>query len=78
MIDYDKHIADAIHIFDLAEINLKEISKADRSRTLNLELQMTAAANREDTEKFFGFLEEWRCILLSGEEEERFHQRVAA
>ncbi len=78
MVDHDRYIEDAIHILNVAEINLMEISEADRRRTLDLELEMTEAADNGDTERFFNLLYGWKCILMRREEEEKFYQREAA
>lgn len=68
MVDHDKYIVQTIHILNLAEVDLMEISEADRSRTLKLEMEMTEAAISGDTENFFNLLDDWRCILMRGEE----------
>ncbi len=78
MANYDKHIANTIHILNLAEVNIMEISENGRKRSLDLEFEITEAANKEDTEKFFSLLDEWRDILMGGMEEEQIHQKKAA
>jgi len=78
MVDYDKHISDTIHVLNLAEVIVMEISEADRSTSLDLEQEMTEAANRGDTENFFDLLAEWKCILMQGGEEEQINHREAA
>ena len=78
MDNYDKHIANTIHILNLAEVNIMEISENGRKRSLDLEFEITEAANKEDTEKFFSLLDEWRDILMGGMEEEQIHQKKAA
>ena len=78
MVNYDKHIANTIHILNLAEVNLMEISENGRKRSLDLEFEITEAANKGDTEKFFKLLDEWRDILMGGMEEEQTHQKKAA
>ena len=78
MMNYDKHISNTIHILNLAEVNIMEISEIGRKRSLTLEYEITEAANTGDTEKFFSLLDEWRDILMGGMEEEQIHQRKAA
>ena len=58
MANYDKHIANTIHILNLAEVNIMEISENGRKRSLDLEFEITEAANKEDTEKFFSLLDD--------------------
>jgi hypothetical protein len=78
MVDHDKYIVQTIHILNLAEVDLMEISEADRSRTLKLEMEMTEAVNSGDTENFFNLLDDWRCILMRGGGGEKIYQREAA
>ena len=78
MVNYEKHIANTIHILNLAEVNLMEISENGRKRSLDLEFEITEAANSEDSEKFFNLLDEWRGILMGGMEEEQTHHKKAA
>ncbi len=63
---------------NLAGVNLVDVSEMDRTRTLDLELEITEAANSGDTEKFLTSLDEWRFILMNGEEEDEYYQREAA
>lgn len=76
--NYDKHIANTIHVLNLAEVNIMEISENGRKRSLDLEFEITEAANNGDSEKFFRLLDEWREILMGGMEEEQPHQKKAA
>ena len=78
MVDYEKHIANTIHILNLAEVNLMEISENGRKRSFALEFEITEAANKGDTEEFFRLLDEWRGILMGGMEEEQTPQKKAA
>ncbi|MBW1888225.1 MAG: hypothetical protein JRI52_07745 [Deltaproteobacteria bacterium] len=78
MINYEKQIANTIHILNLAEVNIMEISENGRKRSLDLEFEITEAANKGDEEKFFRLLDEWREILMEGMEEEQTHQKKAA
>jgi len=78
MVDYDEHIANTIEILTLAEVNLMEISEMDRKISLDLEIKMTEAANRDDSQQFFKLLDDWRCMLMRGWEGEQFFQRKAA
>ncbi len=78
MVNYEKQIANTIHILNLAEVNIMAISEDGRKRSLDLEFEITEAANKEDTEKFFSLLDEWRDILMGGMEEEQTHQKKAA
>jgi len=78
MVNYEKHIKNTIHILNLAEVNIMEISEIGRKRSLALEFEITEAANKGDTEKFFSLLDEWRDILMGGMEEEQTHQKKAA
>jgi hypothetical protein len=78
MVDYNKHIANTIHILNLAEVNIMEISESGRKRSLNLEFEITEAANRGETEKFFRLLDEWRGILMGATDEEQTHHKKAA
>ena len=78
MVDYEKHIANTIHILNLAEVNIMEISERGRKRSLDLEFEITEAANKGDTEKFFRLLDEWRGILMGGMEEDQTHHKKAA
>ena len=78
MADYDKFIKQSIRILDLAEVNLMEISEADRDRTLALEFEITEAANSGDTDSFFCLLDAWRCTLMRGGDVASLNQREAA
>lgn len=78
MVNYEKHIKNTIYILNLAEINLMEISEKGRKRSLDLEFEITEAANNGNSEKFFRLLDEWRDILMGGMEEEQIHQKKAA
>ena len=78
MDDYDEYIENTVHILDLAEVDFMEISKADRRRTLELELEMTEAADNQDTAKFLMLLDQWRSIFMRGTEGEQCLQREAA
>ena len=78
MVNYEKHIANTIHILNLAEVNIMEISERGRKRSLDLEFEITEAANKGDTEKFFRLLDEWRGILMGGMEEDQTHHKKAA
>ena len=63
MVEYDLFMGNAIQILNLAGVDLMDVSEMDRSRTLDLELEITEAANSGDTEKFLASLDEWRFIL---------------
>ena len=78
MVNYEKHIKNTIHILNLEEVNIMEISENGRKRSLDLEFEITEAANHADSEKFFRLLDEWRNILMGGTEEEQTHQKKAA
>jgi len=78
MVNYEKHIKNTIHILNLAEVNLMEISEIGRKRSLVLEYEITEAADNGDSEKFFRLLDEWRDILMGGMEEDQPHQKKAA
>lgn len=78
MVNYEKHIKNTIHILNLAEVNLMEVSQIGRKRSLTLEYEITEAANKGDSERFFTLLDEWRKILIGSVEVEQSHQKKAA
>ena len=78
MVNYEKHIKNTIHILNLAEVNLMEISEIGRKRSLTLEYEITEAANDGDSERFFRLLDEWRDILMGSMEVDQSHQKKAA
>ena len=78
MMDYDRFMENAIQILNGAGVNLMDFSEIDRSRTLDLELEITKAANSGDTDRFLTSLDAWRYILMGGEEENALYQKEAA
>jgi hypothetical protein len=66
MVDYDRHIKKTLQFLNSAEVNLMRLPESERKRALQLELDMTRAIDRGETETFFGLLGEWRVVLLKG------------
>ena len=76
MIDYNKYIDDTIQILNSAEVNIMDLSQEERKRTLNLEKRMNETVNAGATEIFFKLLDEWKTILMSGNEFNAFELRA--
>ena len=77
MVDYDLFMGNTIRILNLAGVDLMDIPERDRCRTLDLEQEITVAANNGDTERFMTSLDEWRSILMIEEEKEYYHKAAA-
>ena len=66
MIDYNKHIDDTIQILNSAEVNMMDLSQEERKIALDLEEIMNDSVNADATEIFLKILDEWRTILMGG------------
>ena len=75
MVDYDGHIKKTLQFLNPAEVNLMRLPVSERKRALQLELDMTKAIDRGETETFFGLLGEWRVVLLKGRADDDPAQR---
>ena len=66
MIDYNKYIDDTIQILNSAGVHIMDLSQEERKRALDLEEIMNETVNADATEIFFRILDEWKTILMSG------------
>ena len=66
MIDYNKYIDDTIQILNSAEVNMMDLSQEERKRALDLEEIMNETINADAAEIFFKILDEWKILLMSG------------
>ncbi len=78
MVDYDEYIDSAVHVLNMAQVDLMEVTEMDRGKALDLEVALTETANRQDSDGFFNLLDRWRAILIKHEGLEQFFQKKAA
>ena len=62
-LDYDEHIRAVIAEFNSCGIRMMDIPEPMRKRALNLEEQMTQAANQGHQEQFLKLLKQWRACF---------------
>ncbi len=78
MVNYDEYIDSAIHVLNMAQVDLTELPQTDREKALDLELLLTETANRQDIDGFLNILDRWRALLIKHEGLEQFFQKKAA
>ncbi|MCP4681944.1 MAG: hypothetical protein GY864_06410 [Desulfobacterales bacterium] len=78
MVNYGEYIDSAIHVLNIAQVDLMEVPEMDRGKALDLEAALTETADRQDSDGFFNLLDRWRATLIKHEGLEQFFQKKAA
>ena len=63
---YDRHLQDAIARLNEAGLNIMKASDLDREQALDLEIELTKAANERDIDQFIKLVDVWKSIFLKG------------